>query len=95
MLSDSQQVELMLLKFPRTETAGPSGVGGEGARAILSASLRLSHSGESSEVHRVPDQSSVCQGLERKRGGRERGDRTGDSERLWEGDSVVGCVLPG
>lgn len=72
MLSDSQQVELMLLKFPRTETAGPNGVGGEGSRAILSALLRLSHSGESSEDHQVPDQTSVCQGLERKRDGRER-----------------------
>lgn len=57
-LSDSQQVELTLLKFPRTETTDPSCVGGEGARAILPASLRLGHSRESSRVHRVPDQSS-------------------------------------
>lgn len=95
MLSDRQQVELAFLKFPRTETTGPSREGGEGARAILPASLRLGHSGESSEVHRVPDQSGVCQGLERKKGGWESEDRTEDSERLWEGDSVVGCVLPG
>lgn len=44
MLSDSQQVELRLLKFPGTQTTGPGGVSEEDTMDILSAMLRFGHS---------------------------------------------------